>query len=244
MISVIMPYYKKKDFIEEALKSVLNQTYKDFEIIIVYDDELKEDLNFIKDLTKLDQRIKLIINDKNIGAGPSRNKGIKFSDREFLAFIDCDDIWYETKLEEQINFLQNNKLDFCHTSYILIDEFKNKIGFRSSKKKLNFHDLLKSCDIGLSTVLMKKKLINEEICFGNTKTKEDYILWLKLARIGTEINLIDKQLSCWRKNKNSLSSSSIQKLFDGFEVYYKYMEFNFFMSIYLLFRLSIYSLLR
>ena len=106
MISVIMPYYKKKDFIEEALKSVLNQTYKDFEIIIVYDDELKEDLNFIKDLTKLDQRIKLIINDKNIGAGPSRNKGIKFSDREFLAFIDCDDIWYETKLEEQINFLQ------------------------------------------------------------------------------------------------------------------------------------------
>ena len=239
-----MPYYKKKKFVEESLNSVLNQTYKDFEIIIVYDDELKEDLKFIQDLAKLDHRIKIIVNDKNIGAGPSRNKAIKFSKREFLAFIDCDDLWYETKLEEQINFLQNNKLDFCHTSYILIDEFKNKIGFRSSKKKLNFHDLLKSCDIGLSTVLMKKKLINEEICFGNTKTKEDYILWLKLARIGTEINLIDKQLSCWRKNKNSLSSSSIQKLFDGFEVYYKYMEFNFFMSIYLLFRLSIYSLLR
>ena len=239
-----MPYYKKKNFIKEALKSVLNQTYQNFEIILVYDDESKEDLNFIKDLTKLDQRIKLIVNDKNIGAGPSRNKGIKFSKREFLAFIDCDDIWYDTKLEEQINFLQSNKLDFCHTSYIIIDELKNKIGYRTSKKKLSFNDLLKSCDIGLSTVLMKKKLINEEVCFGNTKTKEDYILWLKLARKGTEINLIDKQLSSWRKNKNSLSSSVIQKLFDGFEVYYKYMKFNFFISLYLLFRLSIYSLLR
>ena len=244
MISVIMPYYKKKKFVEESLNSVLNQTYKDFEIIIVYDDELKEDLKFIQDLAKLDHRIKIIVNDKNIGAGPSRNKAIKFSKREFLAFIDCDDLWYETKLEEQINFLENNRLDFCHTSYILIDEFKNKIGDRTSKKKLNFNDLLKSCDIGLSTVLMKKKLINDNICFGNTKTKEDYILWLKLSRMGIEINLIDKKLSCWRKNKNSLSSSAIQKLFDGFKVYYKYMKFNFFMSLYLLLRLSIYSLLR
>ena len=83
-----------------------------------------------------------------------------------------------------------------------------------------------------------------DICFGNTKTKEDYILWLKLSRMGIEINLIDKKLSCWRKNKNSLSSSAIQKLFDGFKVYYKYMKFNFFMSLYLLLRLSIYSLLR
>ncbi len=239
-----MPYYNKKKFVEGSLKSVLNQTYKNFEVIIVYDDEEKKDLQFIQNLTLKDDRIKLIINDKNIGAGPSRNKGIKFSKGEYLAFIDSDDTWCETKLEEQINYLQVNSLDFIHTSYIIIDELDNNIGYRTSKKKLNFNDLLNSCDIGLSTVLMKKELINQDICFGNTKTKEDYILWLKLAKIGVEINLIDKRLSCWRKSKNSLSSSIIQKVLDGFVVYNKYMKFNFFKSFFLLLRLSFNSLLR
>ncbi len=239
-----MPYYNKKKFVEGSLKSVLNQTYKNFEVIIVYDDEEKKDLQFIQNLTLNDDRIKLIINDKNIGAGPSRNKGIKFSKGEYLAFIDSDDTWCETKLEEQINYLQINSLDFIHTSYIIIDELDNNIGYRTSKKKLNFNDLLNSCDIGLSTVLMKKELINQDICFGNTKTKEDYILWLKLAKIGVEINLIDKRLSCWRKSKNSLSSSIIQKILDGFVVYNKYMKFNFFKSFFLLLRLSFNSLLR
>ena len=142
------------------------------------------------------------------------------------------------------NYLQINSLDFSHTSYIIIDELDNNIGYRTSKKKLNFNDLLNSCDIGLSTVLMKKELINQDICFGNTKTKEDYILWLKLAKIGVEINLIDKRLSCWRKSKNSLSSSIIQKILDGFVVYNKYMKFNFFKSFFLLLRLSFNSLLR
>ncbi len=239
-----MPYYDKIRFIESSLKSVLNQTYKDFEIIIIYDDEEKKDLEFIQNLITIDERVRLIINDKNIGAGPSRNKGIKFSKGEYVAFIDSDDTWYKTKLEEQIKYQQVNSLDFTHTSYAIVDESDNKIGYRTSKKKLSFNDLLKSCDIGLSTVLMKKKLINHDICFGNTKTKEDYILWLKLAKLGIEINLIDKELSCWRKAKNSLSSSIIQKVSDGFVVYNKYMKFNFIKSLLFLLRLSIYSLLR
>ena len=244
MISVIMPYYKKVDYVEKSISSVLQQTFKNFEFIIIYDDESKVDLEFIKNLIKRDNRIRLVINDINLGAGESRNKGIKFSRGEYIAFIDSDDTWFKTKLEEQITFLQTNNLDFTHTSYTIVDELDNKIGYRTSKKKLSFDDLLKSCDIGLSTVLMKKKLINQDTCFGNTKTKEDYILWLKLAKLGIEINLIDKELSCWRKAKNSLSSSIIQKVTDGFVVYNKYMKFNFIKSFFLLLRLSFYSLLR
>ena len=90
----------------------------------------------------------------------------------------------------------------------------------------------------------EKSLINDDICFGKTKTKEDYILWLKLARDGVEINLIDKKLSSWRKVENSLSSSVKQKLYDGFLIYYKYMKFNFFRSFFCLIRLSLYSILR
>lgn len=244
MISIIIPYCNKKNYIEQTIASILDQTFKDFEILIIYDDEKKRDLNFLENLIKIDNRIKLIVNEKNLGAGESRNKGIKLSSGEFIAFIDSDDLWEKNKLEIQYNYLIQNKLKICHTEYKIIDKDNKEIGCRKSKKKLTFKDLLKSCDIGLSTVLLKKELINDEVCFANTKTKEDYILWLKIAKSGIEIEIINQSLSKWRKLNNSLSSSVSQKLYDGFLVYYKYMSFNVIKSIFYLIRLSIYSIQR
>ena len=77
LVSVIIPYFKKKKYIADTLNSVLNQTYNNLEVIIIYDDPEKTDLNYIKKLVSLDQRVKLAINDKNIGAGRSRNIGIE-----------------------------------------------------------------------------------------------------------------------------------------------------------------------
>ena len=79
LISVIMPYRQKKEYVHKAIKSVMGQTYKKFELIIIFDDEKKDDLNFIRSITKNKKKIKIIINKKNIGAGASRNKGIKIS---------------------------------------------------------------------------------------------------------------------------------------------------------------------
>jgi len=76
LVSIIVPYYKKKKFIKRALLSVLNQSYKKFELILIYDDKNKKDLSYIKKLVKLDKRILLIVNDENLGVGFSRNKGI------------------------------------------------------------------------------------------------------------------------------------------------------------------------
>ncbi len=91
LVSVIIPYFKKKKYIADALQSVLNQTHSNLEIIIIYDDPDKEDLEYIKDLIKKDERIKLIINNKNLGAGLSRNIGIDQCKGSFIAFIDSDD---------------------------------------------------------------------------------------------------------------------------------------------------------
>ena len=79
LVSVIIPYFKKKKYIADTLNSVLNQTYNNLEVIIIYDDPEKADLNYIKKLASLDQRVKLTINDKNVGAGRSRNIGIEQS---------------------------------------------------------------------------------------------------------------------------------------------------------------------
>ena len=91
LVSVIIPYYRKKQYISRTLKSVINQSYKKLEIIIIYDDDNKEELKFIKQITLKDKRIKILVNQKNLGVGPSRNKGIKKSRGEYIAFLDADD---------------------------------------------------------------------------------------------------------------------------------------------------------
>ena len=84
LISIIVPYYKKKRFIKEAINSVLKQTYKNIEIILIYDDAERGDLDYIKSIKNLDSRIKLIVNKKNYGAGFSRNIGIKLSNGNYM----------------------------------------------------------------------------------------------------------------------------------------------------------------
>jgi len=234
LVSVIMPYYKKKKYIELAVNSVIQQTYKNFELIIVHDDENKEDLNFLKNLIKKDKRIKLYINKKNLGAGKSRNKGIKLSQGSLIAFLDADDLWTRNKLKKQIFFMKKNLVDISHTSYHIINSDNKIIGSRRAKD-MNHKLLLSSCDIGLSTVIMKKKLITNKIKFANINTKEDYVLWLKITLNNKKIFALKNNLTKWRKLNDSLSASKIQKLYDGYLVYRKYMNFSLAKSfIYLL----------
>jgi len=237
LVSIIIPYYKKKRYIKQTLQSILRQNYKKFEILIIYDDTNTEDLLYLKKLCATDKRIKLIVNKKNIGAGRSRNKGVKLSKGEYLAFIDSDDLWHPKKLKLQLSFMVKNKIFISHTSYTIIDSNNFKIGYRNAEK-IEYKDLIKSCDIGLSTVMIKKTLLKKNY-FANLKTKEDYILWLKLAKKKFVFYPIKKPLTSWRSLKDSLSSSTIQKLFDGYFVYRNFLKLSVINSLYSLCVLSI-----
>ncbi len=239
LITIITPYFKKKKFIKETVLSVLNQSYQNFEIIIIYDDNDQSDLFYIKQIQNLDKRINLIVNKKNIGAGNSRNIGIKSARGEYIAFLDSDDHWLKDKLKHQLNFMKSQNLKISHTSYNIVNKNNEIIGYRMAKDFNFLSDLLKSCDIGLSTVMLKKEIIDDYCCFASTKTKEDFILWLKILKKNCKIVGLDKKLSNWKKLDNSLSSSSFQKIIDGFTVYYKFMNFGFFKSFYYLLCLSI-----
>ena len=237
LVSIIIPYYKKKKYIELAINSVIQQTYKNFELIIVYDDENKEDLNFLKKIIKKDKRIKLYINKKNLGAGRSRNKGIKLSKGSLIAFLDSDDLWTRNKLKKQIFFMKKSLVDISHTSYHIINSDNKIIGNRIAKD-MNHKLLLSSCDIGLSTVIMKKEIITNKIKFANINTKEDYVLWLKITLNNKKIFALKNNLTKWRKLNDSLSASKIQKLYDGYLVYRKYMNFSLVKSFIYLMLLS------
>ena len=244
LVSVIIPYFKKKKFIRETLNSVISQTYKNLEIIIIYDDVDKDDLNYIKELIKLDDRIDLYINEVSLGAGKSRNLGIEKSSGSYIAFIDADDLWEKSKIELQIKFMQTNNYLITHCSYSIIDHMNKVLGYRVARDFNNLEDLLKSCDIGLSSVIIKKDILYEECLFPELKTKEDFVLWLQILKKKIVIKSLNKNLMYWRRLNHSLSSSTFQKLIDGFRVYNIYMKFNFFKSIYFLICLSINFILK
>ncbi len=244
LISVIIPYYKKKEYLANTLNSVLNQSYENLEIILIYDDQEKEDLEYVKELINLDKRISLIVNDVSLGAGLSRNSGIKKSKGEYISFIDADDIWKKEKLELQIQFMKEKKYLISHTNYEIIDKENNILDHRTARDFNTLNDLLRSCDIGLSSVIVKKEVLIGECLFANLKTKEDFILWLKILKKNIKIGGLQKNLMCWRKLDNSLSSSVIQKIKDGYYVYNKFMKFNLFKSLYFLFLLSLNSLFK
>ena len=143
------------------------------------------------------------------------------------------------KLEIQINFMKKNNLNFSHTSYEIIDKAGHVIAYRRARNFYKQDDLLKSCDIGLSTVVLSKKILKDNLRFPDLKTKEDFVLWLKLLESKITLVSIDKVLTSWSKLSNSLSSSSFQKLVDAFKVYHLYMNFSFVKSCYLVFCLSI-----
>ena len=237
LVSIIIPYYKKKDYIKKTINSILKQTYKKFEIIIINDEPGELSKNILSFLKKKDSRIKIINNKKNIGAGKSRNKGINIAKGKYIAFIDSDDLWKKNKLLKQIEFMRKKNIEISHTSYEIIDDDLVTRGTRQAKL-MNYKKLIKSCDIGLSTVIIKKSLI-KNLRFPNLKTKEDYVLWLEIAKKGKTIHALNTKLTQWRKSKNSLSSSVVRKLTDGYYVYRHHLKFSVIKSLYSLLVLSI-----
>ena len=242
-VSIIITYYKKKKYLAKTLKSISDQSFKNFEIIFVYDDKDKNDLKFVKKKIKRFKKKKLIINKINLGVSKSRNLALKYCKGDFISFIDADDIWKKNKLFEQIKFMKKKTSLFCFTSYEVIDEFDNVLSLRRVDSDASYETLSKSNYIGLSTVLVHKK-IAPKIRFPNLQTQEDLCLWLKLLKQNVKLHHYSKILSSWRKTENSLSSKTTRKLVDAFKLFYIYENKNFIFSIFSVLVLSYNKLLK
>ena len=201
LASVIMPYYRKKSFFKESYYSALNQNIKDIEIIIIYDDRNRSELNFIKNIIKNKKNTKLIINKRKLGVGASRNIGINIAIGKYISFLDCDDIWKKNKLSYQVKFMEKNFLDFTHTSYSVINQKGKFLYSLKAKTQLTHKDLILSCDVALSTVVMKRDIF-KDYKFTKIITKEDYLLWLQLSKDNVKIVGIDRIFTYWRKFNN------------------------------------------
>ena len=137
LVSVIIPYFRKRNFIKESLISVINQNYNNLEVIIIYDDSNLTDFEFLQQEPKIEKRIKIIKNVAKLGAGLSRNIGIEKSNGKYIAFLDSDDTWMPDKLNSQILFMKQNNYKVSHTSYYIVDEKKDNWSEKSSRFVVN-----------------------------------------------------------------------------------------------------------
>ncbi len=128
LVSIITPSYNSESYISETINSVLNQTYEIWELIIIDDCSTDKTQDLLNNYCKIDNRIKLFVNEKNLGSAISRNVGIKNSSGRFIAFLDSDDIWVKEKLEKQLFFMKSNKIAFSFSGFEIIDKNGNYTG--------------------------------------------------------------------------------------------------------------------
>ena len=202
-ITVIIPTYNRDRFILRAIESVQNQTTKVNEIIIVDDGSDDNTKDILKDID-----IKYIYQE-NEGVSSARNMGIKNSKNEWIAFLDSDDTWNETKIEKQIEFhMQNKNILLSHTNE-LWNRNNKIIKQKKHQQKPNgfcFLDNLSACKIGPSTVMIHKEIFNQVGIFDEQLTVcEDYDLWLRISQ-KFEIGYIDEKLiTKYAGHENQLS---------------------------------------
>ena len=144
LISIITPLYNSENFIQDMIKSVQGQTYRNWEMIVIDDGSQDNGPNIVRKISKEDERIKLIIQKKHSGPSKVRNIAIELAKGRYLAFLDSDDMWHEEKLEKQIRFMQSNEYAFTYTGYEKINEAGQTSGIvMPFKKQVSYHDLLK-----------------------------------------------------------------------------------------------------
>jgi len=197
LVSVIMPYYCDTGFFKDSVCSVLNQTSSDLELIIVDDCSQDNGIQCLSNDILSDNRLIIIRNSQNIGAGLSRNVGIKESKGTWLAFCDSDDIWMPKKLETHLSYIMNNNVDFTFSSYEI---YKNNlpVNIRHARSQVNYTDLLKSNYIGCSTVMLKRKALNG-LKFNAFRNRQDWCLWLDITANGSIFYGINEVLVIYNK---------------------------------------------
>lgn len=210
LVSIITPTYNCGKFIGDTIKSVQNQTYKNWEMIIVDDQSTDGTQEFVNGYLEKDHRIKYYLLEKNSGAAVARTKAMELAKGKYMAFLDSDDLWYSNKLEDQIAFMKNNNYSFTCTSYEQIDE-ENKSLNRVIKTipKTNYNRLLLDCPVGNSTVMYDMERLGK-FKVPNIRKRNDDALWLQILKKEKYIYGMNDVLMKYRIRSNSISSNKLQ----------------------------------
>ncbi len=210
LVSIIMPSWNTANFIAESIQSVINQTYENWELIIV-DDCSTDNTDEIVESFK-DKRIKYFHNEKNSGAALTRNKAMREAQGEWIAFLDSDDLWTPEKLDHQIKFMKDNGYDFSYTEYEKIDEEDKPLNiYVTGPDKVNKHKMYNYDYIGQLTMMYSAKKFGL-IQIKDIKKNNDYAIRLQLYKKENACcYLLRENLAKYRIRKKSISHDKLRK---------------------------------
>lgn len=233
LVSIVVPVYNAEKFLKDTIQTVLEQTYPNWELLLVDDCSNDNSVDIIKEYVKDDKRIRLLKNEKNSGAALTRNHGIKEAKGTYLCFLDADDLWEKEKLEKQLKFMKDNCCAFSFTDY----EFADSNGIPNGKKvkvpkTINYKQALKNTTIFTSTVMFDlRKLTKEDITMPNVKSEDTATWWKVLKKIEYAYG-INNIMVLYRRSANTLSSNKIKAVKRIWDLYRNVEKLTFLASIY------------
>jgi len=230
LVSIITPTYNSEKYIEETIQSVLNQTYKNWELIVVDDASSDTTNQLIETLQANNPRIKLFKLTTNSGAGVARNKGIELAVGDYIAFLDADDLWKPEKLLKQLNFMHKKEALVSYSNYNLINEQSNPLNKTVNVLRvLDKKKMLKANYIGNLTGIYNAKKLGK-IYMPVIRKRQDWGLWLKCIEKAGKAYGIQETLASYRVRKNSISSNKLNLLKYNYLFYRKACKFGVFKS--------------
>ncbi len=232
LVSIIMPSHNCGEFVEEAIRSVLAQTYQNWELLFVDDNSQDNTLDIVKAIAKDDARIRIFENKEKLGAAISRNIALQEAKGRWIAFLDSDDIWEPQKLERQVDFMEKNGYAFSYHEYIEIDEKSNELGVLvSGKKCVGKWGMYSCCWPGCLTVMYDANIVGL-IQIKDIKRNNDTAIWLKAIR-KADCYLLKECLAKYRKRNNSITPEKIwQRILAHYPLFRVAEEMNPVLSVF------------
>lgn len=223
LVSIVTPTYNCGKFIAETIESVIEQTYKNWEMIIVDDCSKDDTQTIVGKYIKNNKRIKYIKFEKNQGAAIARNVAIKEAKGKYIAFLDSDDLWSKDKLEKQIDFMKKNNYNFSYTNYEEIDEKSMPLNIQvTGPKKITKAGMYNYCWPGCLTVIYNAEKVGR-VQIENLPKNNDYAMWLKVIK-KSKCYLLNENLAKYRIRQGSISRNKKLQLIKYHYILYRYGE--------------------
>ena len=244
LVSVVMPACNAERFVEEAIESVLAQTVADLELIVVDDGSEDRTRQIAARIAARDSRVRLVVNEENIGVAKSRNRGLDLSRGSYTALLDSDDYWHSDMLEKMIARAETTGADVIYCSYAMVDENGKKIcnDFIVPEEADYDYSLVRSV-ITCSTVLMTRKIV-EAYRFPTNVYHEDIAMWFTILKEGGTACGVTEILAAYRQRSGSRSSEKLKSAWRRWEIYHKHLGIGTVQSAILMIKYGVYGLVK
>jgi glycosyltransferase involved in cell wall biosynthesis len=237
LVSIITPLYNAEKYIAETISSVQNQTYFNWELIIVDDSSTDTSVEIAEAFSKKDARIKLVKSEVNSGAAVCRNRATEMANGQFIAFLDSDDLWHPEKLQKQLSFMALKNCDVSFTSYLHIDENSKPLNKRiKALKSLSYDKQHSNNYIGNLSGMYNASVLGKIIA-PNIRKRQDWAVWLEaIKRSGKPALGLQEDLAYYRVRQGSISAKKVHLVSYNFQFYRNYLGHNWLASCFYLLR--------